>query len=389
MLKDLSIAGVTAGFISVLVGFSSSAVIVFQAAQTAGTTPAEISSWLLALGVGMGATTIGLSLYYRSPIVTAWSTPGAALLITSLAGVPMAEAIGAFLFCAALITLCGVTGWFERIMDRVPQSLASGMLAGVLLRFGMDVFVSMQTQFVLACSMFATYVVCKRWMPRYGIVIVLGVGMFIAWLQGLLHFDEFAIVFSTPIFTAPAFSWPTLLGVGVPLFFVTMTAQNVPGIAVMRASGYSPPISPLMTWTGAATLVLAPFGGFALNLAAITAAICMGSEAHADPTKRYMAAVSAGVFYLLIGIFGATVAALFAAFPKELVLTIAGLALLATIGNSLSAALADNEQREPALITFLVTASGISLLGIGAAFWGLVAGVVMLAVLSWTRFKRQ
>ncbi len=213
--------------------------------------------------------------------------------------------------------------------------------------------------------------------------------MLIAWLQGLLHFDEFEIVFSAPILTAPAFSWPTLLGVGVPLFFVTMTAQNVPGIAVMRASGYSPPISPLMTWTGAATLVLAPFGGFALNLAAITAAICMGSEAHADPTKRYMAAVSAGVFYLLIGIFGATVAALFAAFPKELVLTIAGLALLATIGNSLSAALADNEQREPALITFLVTASGISLLGIGAAFWGLVAGVVMLAVLSWTRFKRQ
>jgi benzoate membrane transport protein len=389
MLKDLSITGVTAGFVSVLVGFASSAVIVFQAAQTAGATPAEISSWLFALGVGMGATTIGLSLYYRNPIVTAWSTPGAALLITSLAGVSMAEAIGAFVFCAALIMLCGITGWFERIMDRVPQSLASGMLAGVLLRFGMDVFVSMQTQFVLAFSMFAAYVVCRRWVPRYGIVIVLVVGMLIAWFQGLLRFDEFEIVFSTPIFTAPAFSWPTLLGVGIPLFFVTMTAQNVPGIAVMRASGYSPPISPLITWTGAATLVLAPFGGFALNLAAITAAICMGSEAHEDPAKRYMAAVSAGVFYLLIGIFGATVAALFATFPKELVLTIAGLALLATIGNSLSAALAENEQREPALITFLVTASGISLLGVGAAFWGLVVGLVVLAVRSWTCGTQQ
>ena len=385
MLKDLSITGVTAGFVSVLVGFASSAVIVFQAAQTAGATAAEISSWLFALGLGMGVTTIGLSLYYRNPIVTAWSTPGAALLITSLIGVPMAEAIGAFLFCALLITLCGVTGWFERIMDRVPQSLASGMLAGVLLHFGMDVFVSMQAQFVLAFSMFTGYIVCKRWVPRYAIVIVLVSGMTIAWIQGLLHFDRFEVAVATPIFTAPVFSWTTLVGVGIPLFFVTMTAQNVPGIAVMRASGYSPPISPLMTWTGMATLVLAPFGGFAINLAAITAAICMGSEAHEDPSKRYMAAVSAGVFYLLIGIFGATVVTLFAAFPKELVLTIAGLALLATIGNSLSAALADHAQREPALITFLVTASGVSLLGIGAAFWGLVAGVLALAVLSWIK----
>jgi len=227
--------------------------------------------------------------------------------------------------------------------------------------------------------MFAGYIVCKRWLPRYTIVIVVVAGTVIARLQGLLRIDEFEIAFTTPVFTAPVLSWPTLLGVGIPLFFVTMTAQNIPGKAVLRASGYSPPISPLITWTGATTLVLATFGGFALNLAAITAAICMGSEAHDDPSKRYMAAVSAGMFYLLIGIFGATVAALFAAFPTELVLTIAGLALLATIGNSLSTALASDEQREPVLITFLVTASGVSLFGIGAAFWGLVAGVLVLA----------
>jgi len=378
MFKDISLTAITAGFVAVLVGFTSSAVIVFHAAESAGATPAEVSSWLGALGIGMGITTIGLSLYYRIPVLTAWSTPGAALLATSLSGVPMAEAIGAFLFCAILITLSGVTGWFARAMNRIPMSIASAMLAGVLIRFGMDVFVSMGSQFTLVLSMFIVYLISKRLMPRYAIVWVLFCGILVAWFQDLLKLDSFEFGLTELVFVAPSFSFGTIVGVGIPLFVVTMTSQNIPGIAVMRASGYQPPVSSATAWTGAATLVLAPFGGFALNLAAITAAICMGREAHEDPDKRYMAAVSAGILYLITGAFAATVAAVFAAFPRELVLGVAGLALLSVIASSLATALEDVSQREAALITFLVTGSGVSLFGIGPAFWGLIAGVMTL-----------
>lgn len=380
MFKDISLTAIIAGFVAVLVGFTSSAVIVFHAAESAGATTAEVSSWLGALGIGMGVTTIGLSLYYRMPVLTAWSTPGAALLATSLSGVPMAEAIGAFLFCAVLITLSGITGWFERVMNRIPMSIAAAMLAGVLLQFGMDVFISMTSSFFLVLSMFVMYLICKRLVPRYAIVLVLSWGVLIAWFQDLLQFGTFEFAMTELVFVAPSFSMGAMVGVGIPLFVVTMASQNVPGIAVMQASGYKPPVSASITWTGTATLVLAPFGGFALNLAAITAAICMGREAHENPDKRYIAAVSAGIFYLLTGAFAATVTAVFAAFPTELVLAVAGLALLSTIAGSLSTAMADADQRESALITFLVTASGVSLFGIGSAFWGLIAGgLAMLA----------
>jgi benzoate membrane transport protein len=381
----LSWSTFVAGFITVLVGYTSSAVIIFRAAETVGATPAQLSSWMGALGIGMGVTCIGLSLRYRAPVVTAWSTPGAALLVTSLAGIPMDQAIGAFLFSAALITLCGVTGLFERVLNRIPLSITAAMLAGILTRFGMDVFVAMQSQRVLVLAMLVAYLAGKRLWPRYAVVLVLVLGTLLAWSQGLLRFDVLSLQLATPVFTAPAFSWSALIGIGIPLFVVTMASQNVPGVAAIRASGYDTPISPLITWTGLTTLVLAPFGGYAFNLAAITAAICMGKEAHEDPAKRYMASVFAGGFYLLTGVFGATVGALFAAFPRELVLAVAGMALFGTIGNSLALALKDEQQREPALITFLVTASGMTLFGIGAAFWGLVAGASALAALTWRR----
>ena len=388
-IRDLSASAVIAGFVTVLVGFTSSAVIVFQAAHALGATPAEIASWMWALGLGMGLTCIGLSLRYRAPVVTAWSTPGAAMLITSAAGVSMPEAIGAFLVCGALITLSGFTGWFERAISRIPISIASGMLAGVLLRFGLDVFVAMKTQFVMTFAMFIVYLIGRRVLPRYAVVSALVLGIAIAAGQGLLRVDSLRFELAHPVWTSPQFSVGALIGVALPLFAVTMASQNVPGVAVLRASGYSTPISPLIGWTGAATLVLAPFGGYALNLAAITAAICMGREAHEDPAKRYVAAVAAGLFYILIGLFGATVGAVFAAFPRELVLAIAGLALLGTIGNGLAAALSQEGQREPALITFLVTASGVSLAGIGSAFWGLVGGALTIAVLRTTRGQMQ
>ena len=378
MWRDFSVSSVSAGFVAVLVGFTSSAVIVFQAAEAAGASPAEVSSWIGALCIGMGVTSIGLSLYFRAPMLTAWSTPGAALLATSLTGVTMAEAIGAFVVSAVLITTCGVTGWFERVMDRIPQTIASAMLAGVLLRFGMDVFVAMKTEFVLVFTMFAAYLIVKRISPRYVIVMVLLIGTAIAWFQQLIQVDQLGVDITSPVLTAPVFSWSAIVGIALPLFVVTMASQNVPGVAVIRAAGYKTPISPLISWTGGATLLLAPFGGYALNLAAITAAICMGKEAHEDPSKRYTAAVSAGFFYLLLGVFGATVATVFAAFPKELVLAVAGLALLSTIGASLATAVRDEHNREAALITFLITASGVTLFGIGAAFWGLVGGIAAM-----------
>ncbi len=373
---------IAAGFAAVLIGYSSSAVIVFQAANAAGATTAQTGSWMIALGIGMGVTTIALSWRYRMPIITAWSTPGAALLATSLQGVSLAEATGAFLFCGLLITLSGFTRWFERIMDRVPLAIGAAMLAGILLRFGIDAFVAAETRLGLVLTMFCVYLAAKKLAPRYTILIVLITGFLLCLAQGLLDFSGFEPSLSAPQFVFPEFSGGSLIGVGIPLFVVTMVSQNLAGIAVLRTSGYAAPVSTVIGWTGVSTLLLAPFGGFAFNLAAITAAICTGPEAHADKNRRYLAGLSCGVFYLLLGVGGGAIAALFAAFPPQFIVALAGLALLSTIANSLHTALADTATREAAVITFVVTASGISLFGIGAAFWGLVAGVVAMVVFT-------
>jgi benzoate membrane transport protein len=381
--KDFSLSALIAGFVTVLVGITSSAVLVFQAAKTLGASPQQISSWIWALGIGKGIICILLSLRYRVPVVIAWSTPGAALLITTVAGASMSEAIGAFVISAVLITLSGYLGWFERAMNRIPLSLASGMLAGVLLRFGMDTFLAMKTNFVLAFAMFCAYLVLRRFLPRYSIIIAFALGVLIASVQGELHLNDFQLEWAKPIFTMPQFTLGAMIGIALPLFVVTMASQNVPGVAVMRASGYQVPLSPVIGSIGLVNILIAPFGGFAINLAAITAAICMGNEVHEDRNKRYVAAIVSGVFYILLGVFGATLAAFFASFPKELVAGIAGLALIGTIGNGLLTALTHEHERESALITFLVTASGVTLGGIGSAFWGIVAGVFALLILRW------
>lgn len=377
MGRFFSISHISAGFIAVLVGYTSSAAIVFQAAFTAGGSAAHASSWLWALGLGMFATSVGLSLRFRAPVLTAWSTPGAALLVTSLAGVPMGEAIGAFLFSSALIVLCGVFGLFEAIMKHVPKALAAALLAGVLARFGLELFVSLRTQLPMVALMFAVYLGGRRLLPRYAVPLSFLCGLLWAAFGGLIQVAAVSLEFAVPVWTTPVFSLATLIGVGLPLFVVTMASQNVPGLAVLRANGYQTPASPVIAWTGITGLILAPFGGFAFNLAAITAAICMSPEADPKPERRYLAAVWAGIFYLLTGIFGATVASLFAALPHELIAAIAGLALLGTIGNGLAGALASEREREAALVTFLCTASGVSLFGIGSAFWGLVLGLLV------------
>ncbi len=386
MSRLFSFSHLTAGFVAVLVGYSSSAIIVFQAATVAGANAEEISSWLWALGVGMGSTCIGLSLYYRTPVMTAWSTPGAALLVTGLSGVSLNEAVGTFLFCSLLTTLCGVMGWFDQIVRHIPKTLACAMLAGILLRFGLEVFIAAEKQLLLVGGMFTTYVFCKRKLPRFAIPFTLVTGLVLAISQGLLEFDSIQWELAKPVAIVPEFSLSTLIGVGLPLFVVTMASQNIPGIAVLRANGYTTPSSPLIGWTGVTGMVLAPFGGFTFNLSAITAAICMGKDADPDPNRRYLATIWAGLFYILAGVFGATVVSLFAAFPSELVMAIAGLALLGTIGNSLADALKEETERDAALVTFIVTASGLSLAGIGSAFWGGVAGLIVHRILGTRTF---
>ncbi|HKU00505.1 MAG TPA: benzoate/H(+) symporter BenE family transporter [Paraburkholderia sp.] len=379
---DTSVATIVAGFVAMMTGYTSSLVLMFQAGQAAHLSPAQISSWIWSLSIGMGVTTIGLSFWYRAPTVIAWSTPGAALLIGSLPHVPYAEAIGAYLVCAVLLTAVGLTGWFDALMKRVPAGIAAALLAGILFEIGIEIFHAAQVQTPLVLTMFFAYLLLKRWVPRYAIVGTLVVGVAAAAALGLLDFSHFRVALARPVFTMPAFSVSAIVSIGIPLFVVAMASQNVPGIAVLRADGYNTPSSPLIATTGIASLVLAPFGSHGINLAAITAAICTGSHAHEDRTKRYMAAVWCGIFYLIAGIFGATIAALFAAFPQALVVSIAALALFGSIMSGLTNAMQNPKEREAALVTFMVTASGLTLLSIGAAFWGLVAGVITQVILS-------
>ncbi len=379
--KDLNLPAFTAGFVAVLVGFTSSVAIVFQAALAFGATPEIISSWMWALGLGMGLCTAIPSLVLRMPVMIAWSTPGAAVLAVAGAGYGLGEAVGAFMLSATAIALAGMTGWFERVMNRIPMAIASALLAGVLARFGLEAFLAAKTALGLVLLMLGVYLLGRRLLPRYAVPLTLLAAIVYCALRGELAWSGVHFALAMPVFVMPQFSWQAAVSLAVPLFVVTMASQNLPGVAAIRASGYGRmPISPLLTMSGLATLVLAPFGAFALNLSAITAAICMGREAHEDPDKRYTAAVSCGLLYVLIGIFGATVTGLLTAFPRELVAAIAGLALLGTIGNGLAMAMQDEKHREAALITFLVTLSGVAIAGIGSAFWGVVAGAVALFV---------
>ncbi len=366
-----------AGFIAVMVGYTSSVILIIQAATTAGADAAQLASWLWTLGVGMGISCIGLSFYYRIPVLTAWSTPGAALLITSLGNFTLAEAIGAFVISSLLITLCGISGWFDRLMRHIPVPLAAAMLAGVLLRFGLDLFKIAPQDPLLLGTLLLAFLLGRHLWPRYTMVLVLAMGITLCALRGDLQLDTLHWQLASPVWTWPSFSFNALFGIALPLFIVTMTSQNMPGITILRAHGYQPATSSLITWTGLTGLLLAPFGGYAFNLAAITAAICMGKDVDPDAHRRWPAAVWAGGFYLLTGCFGASVATLFTAFPATLITCVAGLALLGTIGSSLHTALQQDEAREAALLTFIITASGISLLGVGAACWGLFVGVIL------------
>lgn len=371
------------GLIAVLISYAGPLVIVLQAAQAAHLSAAQTASWIWAISIGSGLSGLLLSWRLRMPVITAWSTPGAALLLVALPNLPFAEAVGAFIMANGLIALLAFSGLFDRLMDWLPKPLAAAMLAGILLRFGLNVFNGMQGQPVLVGLMFASYILARRLQPRYAVAWVLGVGLSLCAAQGQLQLADLSLHLATPLPVWPRFTVDAFLNLGLPLALVTLSGQHVPGLAVLRSEGYAPPAKALVGGTALVSLLLAPFGAHAINPAAITAAICTGPQSHADPSRRYVAGLACGVFYLLIGSFGATLAQLFAALPPALIAALAGLALLAAIAGGLSGAMAEPTQREAALVTLLATASGLSLLGLSAAFWGLALGLLTHSVMAW------
>ncbi|MBA7977356.1 MULTISPECIES: benzoate/H(+) symporter BenE family transporter [Citrobacter freundii complex] len=377
---------VLSGFVAVLVGYASSAAIIWQAALAAGATTGQIAGWMTALGLAMGVSTLALTLWYRAPVLTAWSTPGAALLVTGLQGVSIQDAIGVFIVANALIVLCGITGLFARLMKIIPHSLASAMLAGILLRFGLQAFNSLNSELILCGSMLLAWLVLKVIAPRYAVIAAMLVGIAIALVKGDIVTDGVNLSPVLPAFIAPHFSLAHSISIALPLFLVTMASQNAPGIATMKASGYSLPVSPLIVFTGLLALLFSPFGVYSICIAAITAAICQSPEAHPDVNRRWLAAAAAGVFYILAGVFGGSVTGLMAALPVSWIQMLAGLALLGTISGSLFQALHNEAERDAAIVTFLVTASGLTVFGVGSAFWGLVVGGICYSVL--TLFRR-
>lgn len=380
-LRDL-LHPVIAGLISVIVNYGGTFILVFQAAKVVGLSPELTASWVWSVSIGVGVSGLFLSWKYRAPIITAWSTPAAAFLVVALATTPYAEAIGAYMISAAAFVLLGLSGYFEKLIRLIPPGIAAGLLGGILLQFGIGAFAGMSIDPLLVGLLIAAYLVLKRFSARYAVVGILVLGLVFLLSQGRVDLTGLSLQLATPVFTRPEFSLNALLSVALPLFLITLTGQYMPGMLVLRNDGYKTSANPIVTLTGLGSLLMAPFGSHAFNIAAITAAICTGKEASQDPSKRWIAGIAAGVFYILVGIFGVTLAAVFMAFPATFITTLAGLALLGTIGGSLASAMADAKSREAALITFLASAANITLLGIGGAFWGLLIGLVAYAVLN-------
>lgn len=388
LLSDLT-HPVVAGLISVIVNYGGTFILVFQAAQVAGLSPELTASWVWSVSIGVGVTGLILSWISREPIITAWSTPAAAFLVTALAGTPYAEAIGAYIISAAAFVALGLSGCFERVIRLIPAGIASGLLAGILLQFGIGAFGGMSVDPILAGLLIVAYIILKRFTARYAVVGILVLGLGFLVLQNRVDFSGLQLQLATPVFTMPVFSLNALLSVALPLFLITLTGQYMPGMLVLRNDGFRTSANPIVTVTSLGSLLMAPFGSHAMNVAAITAAICTGPEAHEDPSKRWIAGIAAGVFYILIGVFGVTLAAVFMAFPKTFITTLAGLALLGTIGGSLAGAMGDSKTREAALITFLASAANITMFGIGGAFWGLLIGLLAYLALNGRMPRRK
>ena len=384
-LADWSVSAVAAGFLAVLISYAGPLVIFFQAAQAAHVPDAMVASWVWAISIGAAVSGIYASWKWRAPVVTAWSAPGTALLVSLFPGLSLNEAVGAYITAAVVILLIGVSGTFDRLMRLIPKGIAAGMMAGILFQFGTHAFAAATAMPVLAFAMIAVYVLGRRWWPRYCIVVVLLAGTALAIALGLTHFEGVSLEFAHPIFIAPHWTLSSTLSLAIPLVVVSLTGQFLPGMAVLRGSGYDTPAQPIMTATSIASIGVAFFGGITIVIAAITAALCTGKDAHDDPAKRYVAGIANGVFYLIGGTFAGAIVMLFAALPKPFVAILAGLALIGAIASNVMGAIEDDAHREASIITFLATASGLTLFGLGSAFWGIVIGSTAALVLKPTR----
>ncbi|NQZ89602.1 MAG: benzoate/H(+) symporter BenE family transporter [Colwellia sp.] len=382
MLVNRIISSTVAGLVAVVIGFTSSVALIYQTVINLGGDASLASSWILTLGLSMGVTSIALSFYFRIPILIAWSTPGAALLIANTQNFNLNEAIAGFMFSALLIFLCGITGWFEKLINKLPLQLACAMLAGILVNFGVNVFNQMNDEPLLVIVMFLTYLLCRQLLPKFAMLLVLIVSIVLAWQLELITFTVFSWQLSEFRYISPEFNISAILGIGIPLFLVTMAAQNLPGIAVLKAHNYKAPVSSILSVTGFVNMLAAPFGGYAINLAAITAAICMTEEVDIKPERRYWAAISGGVFYILMAISAGYLMEAFATLPNALIYSLAGIALFTTINSSIQQALSEDKMSEAAIITFLVTASNLTLWDISSVLWGLIAGSITLLVQS-------
>jgi len=369
---------VISALMAVLVGFGGSVAIVLAATKAVGASPAETSSWIAALCVAMMATTAILSIRHRIPIVTAWSTPGAALIGAS-SGVSMDQAVGAFFLSAMLILLTAAFRPLGALIARIPTSIASAMLAGVLLSFVLAIFEYLQVAPALVLPLVAAFVLLRLYSPAWAILAVLVLGVALAYLLGLTH-PIGDLPLSGFVWIRPSFDAATLVGLGLPLYLVTMASQNLPGFAVLKAAEYPVPSRSILAVTGLASLATAGAGAHTSNLAAITASICTGPDAHPDKDKRWLCGPVYAAGYAVLAVFGASLVALFASFPEALIAAVAGIALTGPLVGALGASLGEDEDRFAAVVTFAVTASGMSAFGIGSAFWGLVAGLLVFAL---------
>ncbi|KNY09786.1 membrane protein [Achromobacter piechaudii] len=385
--RDISASAIAAGVVAVLVSFGGTAVLMVQAGHAAGLDAARIGSWIGSLSLAFGLGGAFYSLRTGLPIVMAWSTPGAALLVTALVGVPFNEAIGAYILAAGLTLACGLFGWIDPILRRIPGEIAAAMLAGVLLNFGMGIFSNVARQPGLVLAMCVTYLLCRRWAPRYAVLLVMVVAIALAFALDLIQLNLLDWSLTQFVWTTPEFSAQAAVSLGIPLFVVAMASQNLPGLAILQAAGYRPPASRIVAATGLLGLLAAPFGAHSVTMGAISAAICTGPEAHPDPAKRYIAAATYGLGYVALSVVAGAVAVFFQALPAALLAALAGLALLGTIMGGMSAAMVNPQRREAALITLLATASGFSFWGIGSAFWGLVVGLLAHAAFELRRRK--
>ncbi|RSP23639.1 benzoate/H(+) symporter BenE [Acinetobacter baumannii] len=380
--NDWSISATVAGFLAVLISYSGPLIIFFQAAQRAHVSTDMMVSWIWGISIGAAVSGIYLSIKYKTPVITAWSAPGTALLVTLFPNISLNEAVAAYITSAIVIFLIGITGYFDKLLKWIPQDVAAGMMAGILFQFGISLFTASDSMPLIVFSMLIVFLIAKRLMPRYTMIWVLAAGVLLSLFLGKMNPVDVSFSLAIPKWISPEWTWNSPLNLAVPLILVSLTGQFLPGMAIMKLSGYDTPAKPIITATSIASLAVACVGGITIVLASITAALCMGKDAHELKEKRYIAGIANGIFYILGGLFAGSIVMLFSLLPKELVAALAGLALLGAIATNISVAMKNDSQRDAALITFLASASGMHFLGLSSVFWGICIGVIAHFILT-------